>query len=36
MDQTLVEELIFLQVIKKLHAFYGTVRFITAFTTAQH
>jgi hypothetical protein len=36
MDQTLLEELIFLWLVKKLLAFYGTRRFITAFTAAHH
>jgi hypothetical protein len=36
MEESLLEELTFLQLVKKLLTFYETLRFITAFTRAHH
>jgi hypothetical protein len=36
MEESLVEELTGLQLVKKLLTFYGTLRFITAFIGAHH
>jgi len=36
MEESLLEELTGPQLVKKLPTFYGTLRFITAFTRAHH